>query len=555
MIYRTFNLKKMKKIIAFFAIVVFLTNCKKSELQLDDPNSPTPTGSLASVKGVEQFALGIWSKLYVGNNLLVHAMNMHSFMGDEQWCSAGNWGWRYVNQVDKITLPAPYNKVIPGVLVIDQPTQLKALNNLSATNGSQTNALIYEWNLAYFVNGQANFLLQAIENPAITIPATEKATLQAWAYWWKGFAYSRIGSMYVAGVINDKTDGSTDSQYKTRQQMITEANANFDKAIALLTPIAAADAVYTSTMNAIIPAFNKPTPNVAITPQMWIRGCNTYKARNILVNKKVGELTTGDLTTIKTLATAGLIQGDITFLLGISAVAAEGISPNNQQHILLWNSHANNPGWMYPSERWAQDFKPGDQRFVKGVSTLPLAEVNRQARGYQFGGRYFFTAIQNGGYWSTNARTGFANFAGSWEENTLMLAEVEIRNNNIDAGLLFVDQVRTANGAGLAATVGTGLNQAQALEELRRERRIALTLRGLAFYDARRWGVTTKASAGGGRANANVVVPNAEIGATPAGSWTLLPCFIDYNYWDYWDVPVHEFSYNTPGSGSPAIAN
>lgn len=545
----------MKKILAFFTIVLFLTNCKKSDLQLDDPNSPTPGGSLATVKGVEQFALGMWNKLYVGNNLLVHTLNQHSFMGDEQWSSAGNFGWRYANQVDKITLPAPYNTVVPGVLVLDQATQLKALNNLAATNGSQTNVLVYEWNMAYFLNGQANFLLQAINNPAISLPATEKSVLQAWAYWWKGFAYSRIGSMYIAGVINDKTDGTTDPQYKTRQQIITEANANFDKAIALLTPIAATDAVYTSTMNAIIPAFNKPTGAPAISPQMWVRGINTYKARNILVNKKVADLTAGDLTAIKTLATAGLVQGDITFLLGISAVAAEGLSPNNQQHIFLWNSNANNPGWIYPSERWVQDFKAGDQRFVKGVSLLPTPEVNRQARGIQFGSRYFMTAIQNGGYWSTNARTGFANFAGSWEENALMLAEVEIRNNQVNVGLAYIDAVRAANGAGLAAVANTGLTQPQALEELRRERRVALTLRGLAFYDARRWGVITKASLGGGRANANVLVPNSMIGATPAGGFTVLPCLIDYNYMDYWDVPVTEFSYNPPASGGPAIAN
>jgi len=548
----------MKKFLAFFVIVLFLTNCKKSDLQLDDPNSPTPVGALATTKGVEQFALGMWKKLQPDLNLLSHSIMMHSFMGDEQYTSAGNWGWRYVSQIDKITLPAPYNTVVPNVLGLTQGAQLKALNNLSATNGSQTNALVYEWNMAYYVNGQANFLLAAIENPAITLTASKKATLQAWAYWWKGFAYSRIGSMYIAGVINNKTDGTTVSTYSSHDQIIVEANANFDKAAALLAPILANDVEYTSTLNAIVPIFNRPIPNIAITPQMWIRGINTYKARNLLVNKKVTALTTADLATIKTLTTAGLVPGDITFLYGISAVAAEGITGNTQHHPYLWNTNINNAGWnINPTERLTQDFKAGDQRFVKGISTLAVPVVDNQSRGIQFGSRYNFTTIQNGGFWSSQSRTGVGapftiSFAGSWEENALMRAEVEIRNNQIDAGLAFVDQVRTANGAGLAATVGTGLNQDQALEELRKERRVGLLLKGVAFYDARRWGITEK---GKGRQGAIVLVPNSVLKITPAGGFTPLPCWIDYNYLDYWDVPVSEFSYNAPASGGPAIAN
>lgn len=545
----------MKKIIIIFALIIIMISCKKSELQLANPTSPTPIGALASVKGVEQFALGIWQKLFVGNNLLTHSLVLHSIMGDEQWSSVGNFGWRYVNQVDKITLPAPYNNVVSGPLIISQPEQLKALNNLAATNGSSTNAIVYEWNMAYYVNTQANFLLEAINNPTLTFPAVEKSTLQAWAYWWKGWAYSRIGSMYLAGVINNKLDGTTNPNYVTKEAIIVEANANFDKASALLAAIPANDAIYAAAMGVIIPSFNVTTPMV--TPAMWIRDINTYKARNLLVNKKVAVMTAGDWTTIKTLATAGLIQGDATFVLGMAADGLNDLSPGTQQHPLQWNSYNVAPGWNYVSERWIQDFKAGDVRFTKGL--IPLAasavEVNRSARGIQFGTRYVLNTIEKGGYWSTDNKKGQVQFAGSWEENSLMLAEANIRTGAIDPGLAIIDQVRTANGAGLAAVSGTGLLLPQALEELRRERRVALFTRGLAFYDARRWGVTAKASAGGGRANANVLVPNNMIGLTPAAGYTLLPTFMDYNYLDYWDVPVSEFSYNVPATGSPVIAN
>lgn len=546
----------MKKLIIFLAIVMCITSCKKTELQLDDPNSPTPGSSLASVKGVEQFALGMWAKLVSGNNLLSHTSIIHSVMGDEQFTSVGNFGWRYVNQVDKITLPAPYNTVVPGVLGMNQTDQLSALNNLAATNGSQTNALVYEWNMAYFLNGQANFLLQAIDNPALTMSPNRKATLQAWAYWWKGFAYSRLGSMYLAAVINNKTDGSTESKYSTRQEVIAEAQANFDKAIALLSPIPAGDAEYTGAMNAIIPEFNKPANMVAISPQMWIRGINTYKARNILVNKKVSELTAADLTSIRTLASAGLVRGDVTFLMGISAVAGEGIVPNNQQHPFLWNSHELYPTWVTVSERLVQDFKAGDQRFTKGIGVRSVADVNRSGRGIHYGGRYHFVAIQNGGYWSTRLREGFLNFAGSWEENQLMLAEMDIRQGQIEAGLAKIDAVRVGQGAGLAPVAGTGLNLTQSIEELRKERRIALVQKGLAFYDARRWGVTAPVSAGGGRRDAIVLVPNSMIGVNdPNRTYTPLATIMDYNYPDYWDVPITELSYNVPAAGSPAVAN
>ena len=83
-----------------------------------------------------------------------------------------------------------------------------------------------------------------------------------------------------------------------------------------------------------------------------------------------------------------------------------------------------------------------------------------------------------------------------------MLAEVKIRQGNTDAGLAHIDAVRNYQNAQLAAVAGTGLSQAQALEELRRERRIGLFLKGTPFYDARRWGLLKPLAQGGGRHNA-----------------------------------------------------
>jgi hypothetical protein len=122
--------------------------------------------------------------------------------------------------------------------------------------------------------------------------------------------------------------------------------------------------------------------------------------------------------------------------------------------------------------------------------------------------------------------------AGSYEENALMLAEANIRLGNIDAGLAYIDAVRSYLGAGLAPVSGTGLTLAQALKELVSERRVALVFRGLSYYDNRRWGWTYDISQGGGSFG-NVVyyqsltVPNKNV-------------TISYNFMDYWDVPADE---------------
>ena len=524
----------MKKIyILILALALAGAGCKKTDLQQSNPNNPS-LAALTTKTGIEFYALGIFE---VSGSVFDKSTFFNSIMGDEQISSVGNFGIRFTEQMTAITLPAPYNTKIPNIFSVSQADQLRSLNNFAA-DASASNAFQFTWQDAYLSNGQANILLSALDNTKVAMPDVERATLKAWACWWKGLLYSQIGSLYSKGVITNAVDGTTKPTYVGHDAIIAEANANFDKAIALLKAIPDGDDDYSATMDAITPDFNKTGTD--ITPAMWVRNCYTYEARNILVNTKVSALTPAILAQVSALASKGLVKGDQAFVRGMDVNSINDLTAVTQAHPFLWNNDDINPGWLYTSERLIQDFKDGDQRFTNGMRLLPTPVVNIRSRGIQFGSRYTPTAIEDGGYWTTGkAHIGKHLYAGSWEENALMLAEVQIRGSNIDAGLDYINQVRDAQGAGLAHV--SGLNLQGALEELRSERRIGLFLRGVAFYDARRWGVTAPVSQGGGRANAQVLVPGNLI-ASP--TFKLLPCFIEYNYLDYWDVPIDETAYN-----------
>jgi len=552
-----------KYLIILAALITVVAGCKKADLQKSNPNAPL-LSSLKTKTGLEYFALGIF---YKSGSVFDLPLFFNFTMGDEQISSVGNFGLRYQQQVNTITLPAPYNNVVPNIFGVTQTQQLQSLNSF-ASDAAGSNTFQYLWDDAYGVNGQANILLNALSTTTV-LPANEKATLQAWAYWWKGIAYSMLGSQYSEGIITDASDGSTNGNYVTHDAIITEANANFDKAIAILAKIPDGDGDYATALAAITPSFNAPDLN--ITPSSWIRNAYTMEARNILVNIKLKDMTAANWATVGALAAKGLVQGDQPFSRGMDPNSVNDMTEGTQGHPFLWNNNDVNPGWTYTSERFVQEFKTSDglpvtvtatiddstgtgnriitasnvidKRFANGVEMLATPVVNIRSRGIQFGSRWTPRNIESGGYWTTAKHKGQDLYCGSWEENTLMIAEVDINTGNIDGGLALVDAVRAAQGAGLPTVSGKGLSLAQAKEELRQERRIALCLRGTAFYDARRVGFTTPKANGGGRANAIVLVPNSFTNATGP---VPLPCFIDYNYMDYWDAPVDETAYNAP---------
>jgi hypothetical protein len=576
----TIKYQKMKKYkLLYFVIPAFLLGaCKKTLLQLANPNAPTPVSSLTTEAGIDAFAMGEYQKWIAippgdaETNIFEIAFLMESGMGDEDFIPYSNFGGRFPANTDTVYIPAPYNIPYGNLSGFNQIGILRSKNSRVA---GEANSVLYEWSVDYFMNAQANLLLNALDNPALSLSgdvATKKGLLRAWAYYWKGFSYSRLGSKYLSAVINDApANGLTDSVFVSHDNMITAANANFDKAVAILGGLTS-NADYQATFKAIIPSFNLNTQ--IITPLMWIRLIHSYEARNFLVNHKVAGMSASDWTTVANLAATGMIQGDFSFMWGMAPGGINDLSNTNAAAITatdptgvlfggFWYHpyalHTSAGGQLtYVSERLIQDFQPGDARFTKNFYVMPAPAVNVLNRGIMFGTRYGAKEVDSGGNFGSSDHKGAVPIGPTWEENTLMIAEAKIRGGtDIDGGLALIDQVRAAQGATLPPTSGTGLTQAQAIEQLRSERRIALYLRGLAWFDARRWGINAPISAGGGRAKANVLVPGGAYAptTTPTPPTLLLQCNISYNFVDYWDVPQNELDFNAAATGSSAVKN
>lgn len=528
-------MKNIKYIIFTIAIFSFLA-CKKSSLDLTNPNEPG-IPALQTEEGMKRASLGVYSKF--GLEYWWIALQNHDIMGDSYFTSVGNFSWRWVNQVSSIKLS--------NGTVFTPPqgdSQIKELSNRNSRAFGDDNAFYHEWLSMYLVNNQANLILSSVEDPELKLSGNienKKSVFRAWAHWWKGFAYSRIGSLYVAGIIAN-TLNETNDNFVTHFDMIQEANRQFDLAIVELQKVNN-DEDYKALFGALIPSFTNTGKGGVISPEAWIRNINTYKGRNILVGKEVNELTAAELNEIKTLAENGIQSGDKIFTMR-SALENDLVSET------AWQPYRSSLSlWSEISERLVQEFKAGDQRFVRNIRTKPIALVNAQGRGFQYSTRYSLIPIEDGGDFATT-RAGLAEIpvACSYEENQLMLAEVFIKTSRVEDGLKLIDDVRRYQNAGLPAVAGTGLDNEMAYKELMRERRIGLLNKNVSFYDARRWGRTKSIANGGGRTGAVVLYSGVNNLPTVDNNAT-----IDYNYLSWWDVPENEIDFNAPRTGSAPV--
>jgi hypothetical protein len=533
--------------LSFLLLGGMVMSCK-DQLDIQNPNQPTPA-TASSEAGIIALAQGsvykngftsAGNKYYDGvvGAFYNGIIGLHEMMGDIVAAEAAN---TYMNNLSS-----------PDVVILDNgaqvpnpnnPAQQKLLLRSVNSNAQQgQNPGFHEWAMMYQLNNACNTILEAVDKTTFQgDAAAKKNAIKAWAYFWKGIAYSRLGSIYYAGLIVN-TASVTNSTYVSKEKLIEEASANFDKAAAAASA-SGASADFQEVLTLLIPDFFQNDLGAAPTGAQWVKNINTLKARNILVNTPTASMTPAQWSQILTLTNGGVGDADPVFA-GTTNANGDIFSPSNYNVASRAVGSNASGGTFKISERLIQDFNAGDQRLANNFKQFPTW-VGNADRGNAFNTRWAIVDKGTGKagvmvYSNRTAGAGVLYLAGSYEENELMKAEAKLWTGDVAGAVVSINKVRDYQGAGLDPLAST--NTAVVREELRKERRVALAFRGLAFYDARRWGVLDN-----GRTGAVVISKD--------GSSISRNATIKYSYLDYWDVPDNELANNPAGAGSAPTKN
>lgn len=545
-------MKKYNIIITWIITATLLgaTSCKK-QLDVKNPNSPTLDQGQTESGIISLASGGVYIAGFNGSNpTVINGLNSlgdsyfaagiqyHELMGDNIGAEASN------NNINVANLP-DYAIFDDGTKTSNTSPQKSVLRISNTRDKRPSNPFYLEWTYMYGLNNACNQVLSLVDNISFSGDATtKKKTIKAWCYWWKGFAYAKIGSLYYAGIINNGVN-TVVPNYVNAAVIITESNKNLDAAAALLNGITNTTD-YTTVMGSLLPSFVQTGHGAVPTPTMFIHNINTLKARNILANTKVSDMTAATWNAVLTLTNAGITSTDNVFV-GRTAVS-NGFFSSTGGSVAALSTGPPKSATFKISERLIQNYNPADKRLANNF--IQVTPYLNQVGGFTFSTRWQLVDGSNHlpGVAVLSDRTPGSYelyIGGSYEENELMKAEALINTDAIPNALTSINNVRTAQGAGLPAV--TGLNTvAAATTLLRSERRVALVFRGLAFYDARRYGVIYDISAGGGVTNAIALTTTGAVNTKVT---------INYNFLDYWDVPADEFVLNPPAAGSAAIKN
>ena len=548
-------------------VLLIYPSCKK-QLDVKNPNSPTFQVNVKDEGGLTSYAKGViywngfnYGDVWLGDSYFSLPQGYHELMGDlvgggqgsnNQMTTMGVPDHFLADPSDQTTLftnPAPQAKGI-----------IRTFNNPAST-AQGNNALYYEWTNMYAMIKGCNLTLDLVDG--IPLSVDKANTMKAWAYWWKGYAYAEIGTLYYAGLIVEQANSVANevvNKFVKQSDIVAESNKNLNLAMTTLKAITN-QGDYDAIVKQLIPAQNQAGLGKPLSSTQWIRTINTMLARNILLNhlspfvngnasatiskSTITPMSASDWQSVLAFCNNGIQQGDFVFTGRTSATNSFFTADGGSVAGII--SASNQTTTLKLGERLVQQFKAGDKRlgnFTTASGTF-YGDANTNSTRYSLvdavtAGLTGFTTL------GTRAVGKLELYIGpTYEENQLMIAEAKMRTGDINGGLTIIDNVRDFQGAGVAHVGGTGLTLSDALKELTMERLGGLAFRGLSYFDLRRWGWTYAIANGGGRYGCTILFKgNVYTNAT-----------FDYNFMDYWDVPGDETAKNPPSSDSAPVMN
>jgi starch-binding outer membrane protein, SusD/RagB family len=562
-LYKIKNTGWVKIVLPVSVLLAGVSSCKK-QLDVKNPNNPTFDVNVTNERGLTDYARTAvyWNGFNYGNGWLGDSYfslpwGYHELMGD-----AIGGGQGSNNQTTTMGVPDKFiaDPANPGTTTFTNPSPqatgiIRSFNN-SASTGQGNNALIYEWQSMYGLINACNLTLENIGN--VSLSADKANTVKAWAYWWKGYAYSQIGSLYYAGLIVNK-GGEIVSNFVKQSDVIAESNKQLNLALTTLNGISN-QGDYGAVISKLVPEQCQVGKGLPPTSAEWRRTINTMLARNIVINRlspfvngnpaatinkaTITPMTATDWAAVITLCNNGLLATDKVFT---------GRTTSNNS---FFTPIGGSVGGMLTASNQTTTYKLGE-RIVQQFK----ASDARRANFSTTNGTFYGDANTNSTRWSlkdgvTAGLTGIPILGSrqvggleiyigpTYEENLLMLAEANIRTSNINTGVGQINTIRNYQGAAVT-DLPNGLTLSQALQELSMERLAALVFRGLSYFDLRRWGWTYSIANGGGRYG-NILIFNNIVYTNAT---------IDYNFMDYWDVPGDEIEKNAPAGGSAPVKN
>ncbi|MFM6914173.1 MAG: hypothetical protein ACKOUQ_04640, partial [Aquirufa sp.] len=187
--------------LSFLLLAGSVMSCK-DQLDVQNPNQPTPA-TAASEAGIVALAQGsvykngftsAGNKYYDGvvGAFYNGVVGIHELMGDVVAAEAANTYMNNLSAPDMVTLDNGTQVANPNNPAV-QKTLLRAINTNAQQGG---NPGFHEWAMMYQLNNACNTILEAVDKTTFTgDAAAKKNAIKAWAYFWKGIAYSHIGSI------------------------------------------------------------------------------------------------------------------------------------------------------------------------------------------------------------------------------------------------------------------------------------------------------------------------------------------------------------------------